>query len=64
MASRIPSVRTSGEPRAVLVVGYGFPGDADEDGPQDCPDVPPPEPCLIRVALVSPVRFTGGDAGA
>ncbi|WP_089100075.1 hypothetical protein [Streptomyces hyaluromycini] len=26
-------------------------------------DAPPPEPGLIRIALVSPVRFTGGDAG-
>ncbi|MGW0995482.1 hypothetical protein [Streptomyces sp. NPDC002520] len=26
-------------------------------------DAPPPEPGLIRVALVSPVRFAGGGAG-
>lgn len=26
-------------------------------------DVPPPEPGLIRIALVSPVRFAGGGAG-
>lgn len=26
-------------------------------------DAPPPEPGLIRIALVSPVRFAGGDAG-
>ncbi|MCT9076968.1 hypothetical protein [Streptomyces fulvoviolaceus] len=25
-------------------------------------DAPPPEPGLIRIALVSPVRFAGGDA--
>jgi hypothetical protein len=24
-------------------------------------DAPPPEPGLIRIALVSPVRFAGGD---
>ncbi|MBX7552330.1 hypothetical protein ABZX95_17995 [Streptomyces sp. NPDC004232] len=27
-------------------------------------DAPPPEPGLIRIALVSPVRFAGGDAGS
>ncbi|MFB7599881.1 hypothetical protein [Streptomyces sp. NPDC056160] len=26
-------------------------------------DAPPPEPGLIRIALVSPVRFAGGGAG-
>ncbi|MFG2961125.1 hypothetical protein ACGF5O_46310 [Streptomyces sp. NPDC048291] len=26
-------------------------------------DAPPPEPGLIRIALVSPVRFAGGDTG-
>jgi hypothetical protein len=26
-------------------------------------DAPPPEPGLIRIALVSPVRCAGGDAG-
>lgn len=26
-------------------------------------DAPPPEPGLIRIALVSPVRFAGGDSG-
>ncbi|MEU6373647.1 hypothetical protein [Streptomyces sp. NPDC046909] len=26
-------------------------------------DAPPPEPGLVRIALVSPVRFAGGDAG-
>ncbi|MFF3913008.1 hypothetical protein ACFYZB_05870 [Streptomyces sp. NPDC001852] len=25
-------------------------------------DAPPPEPGLIRIALVSPVRFAGGGA--
>lgn len=25
-------------------------------------DAPPPDPGLIRIALVSPVRFAGGDA--
>ncbi|WP_409471588.1 hypothetical protein [Streptomyces sp. HC307] len=26
-------------------------------------DAPPPEPGLIRIALVSPVRFAGGGTG-
>ena len=26
-------------------------------------DAPPPEPGLVRVALVSPVHFAGGDTG-